>query len=380
MSVIGVTGTDGKSSTVLLAAEMLRAHGLRVAHYSSISTHDGIVEVPNERKMTMPGRMALHRFLKQARNNGVTHAVIEVTSEGIKQNRHRLIGFSVLSLTNITPEHIESHGGFSKYRAAKLSLFKFLQKDGTVLVPEELTDEVASYARNVRTVGTNSDSVVRISDIRTTLSSTSLVLIKGDDRAEINSSLGGPFVWKNVLLAAGIVSSYEIPLATIKRAVESVRLIPGRFEIIHTRPLVIVDYAHTIAALETLLPFVKAHATGKLIHVFGAAGGGRDTYKRPRIAKLSEASADISIVTEENPFDENPDDITADIITGFTPSHTVYAISKREEAVDMALSLAGADDVVLLTAKGSETRISTGRGSFRPYNERTYIRCHFETS
>jgi UDP-N-acetylmuramoyl-L-alanyl-D-glutamate--2,6-diaminopimelate ligase len=143
----------------------------------------------------------------------------------------------------------------------------------------------------------------------------------------------------------------------------------------HKNPYIIVDYAHTVAALEELLPFIRNHITGKIVHVFGAAGGGRDTYKRPILAKLSEQFTDCSIVTEENPWDEPPDTIENDILGGFTDStHNVEVIRIREHAVRRAFALVKSDGCILFTAKGAETVIAGARGERRPYNERDFVR------
>jgi len=382
LRVIGITGTDGKSSTVLLTAAILRAQGYRVVHYSSISTHDGEIEMPNTRKMTMPGRMELHRFLAMSAKKGATHAVVEVTSEGIRQNRHRMVGFAAVAVTNITPEHIESHGSFARYRRAKLSLFRHVRAGGAIVLPEHLAEELSPLkgAGKVFVVGTDASSFVQEADAAGDMHGSTVRIIRGQEEVRIESKLGGPFAVSNMLMATGIASVFGVPLGVVKTAIEGVSIIPGRFEVLSRHPLVIVDYAHTLKALGELLPFVRAHSNGRLIHVFGAAGGGRDRYKRPLLAKISGENADVSIISEENPFDEDPKQITSDILAGFSDTHDVRVVPVREEAAALALTLAGKGDTVLLTAKGSETRIAGVHGSFRPYNERTYVRCLLGTS
>lgn len=386
IKVIGITGTDGKSSSVLLTAAMLRSEGHKVAHFSSISFHDGVVEQINQSKMTTPGHMELQKFLSLAVKNGCTFAVLEITSQGILQHRHRHIGFSLVGITNITPEHIEAHGGFENYRNTKLSLINSLKKENFGLVIDKGTyDEVSQFIPNktvIATTGINREDVELQSHlVSEDISGISLQIKYQNKIILIKTKLAGPFVAHNISFASRIATIYGVSLDSIKRAVELFEVIPGRFEIINKHPLVIVDYAHTINALKIILPFVQKSTKGKLIHVFGAAGGGRDSYKRPLIAKLSEEYTDVSILTEENSFDEPIEFIIQDITQGFSNGHQIHKVYKREKAVELGLSLLSSpDDTLLLTAKGSETVIMGPRRTKRLYNERTYTKCLFETS
>ncbi len=386
LEVIGITGTDGKSSSVVLTAAMLRAAGHRVAHFSSISFHDGLSESSNSAKMTTPGRMRLHAFLRTARENGCSYAVIEVTSQGILQHRHRLIGFSLIGITNITPEHIEAHGGFEPYTRAKLSLVRAFRAKNRGLVIDATTydrvRELIPRGIQIHAVhrGARDRSHVAMEVTETSPFNSAFVLRHGEKEASVQSRLGGPFVLDNILFAATIASLVGVSLADIRDAVQSFACIPGRFEIVSEKPLVIVDYAHTLNALGILLPYVRRYTHGKLVHVFGAAGGGRDRYKRPLIARLSEDNADTSILTEENSFDEPVEAILADIKNGFTDMSGVHEYPHREDAVAFAKRLLRSpDDTLLLTAKGSEEVIAGPQGSRRPYTERIYTRCLFET-
>lgn len=358
--LVGITGTDGKSSSVILLAAMLRAGGHKVAHFSSVSFHNGDEEFPNDMKMTTPGYMQLHRFLADAVRRGCTHAVLEITSQGILQHRHRGLSFSLAGITNITPEHIEAHGGFEKYRDAKLSLLAALKRDSLGLLISEDT-----YA-----------------EMKTLLPLGIPIHIARHESLEdgVGDAPPGPFASMNTAFAAHAAMLLGVSPSAVTKGAQAVGVIPGRFEIVSTVPLVIVDYAHTLNALGIVLPYVRKNTKGKLIHVFGAAGGGRDSYKRPLLAKLSEEYADISILTEENSFDEPVGDIISDIKKGFSETHPVEVFTQREEAVRRGLSLSGPDDTLLLTAKGSESVIAGPEGTKRPYTERTYIRCLLETS
>jgi UDP-N-acetylmuramoyl-L-alanyl-D-glutamate--2,6-diaminopimelate ligase len=384
--VIGITGTDGKSSSVLLTAAMLRAGGYKVAHFSSISFHDGVTEQINQSKMTTPGHMDLQKFLSEAIENGCTFAVLEITSQGILQHRHRRIGFSLVGITNITPEHIEAHGGFENYRNTKLSLINSLKKENLGLVIDKQTyDEMSQFISNeitITTIGIDRQDIdLHCHVVRESIDGISLEMKYQNKIVCIKTKLAGPFIAHNISFASRIATVCGVSLDAIRKAIELFEVIPGRFEIINKLPLVIVDYAHTINALEILLPYVRKHTKGKLVHVFGAAGGGRDSYKRPLIAKLSERNANVSILTEENSFDEPTELIIQDIVHGFSPKHQIHLFYKREQAVELGLSLLNSpDDTLLLTAKGSETVIMGPDRTKRPYNERAYIKCQIETS
>jgi len=348
LTIVAVTGTDGRSSTVLLSAHLLRSLGFTVAHYSSISYHDGLMELPNNTKMTTPGKARLHRFLAQAYYNGATHAVVEITSEGILQHRHRGIQFDVVAFTNITPEHIERHGSFEAYLDAKLSLMKARKRKGVVVCNVADATLQAVYSRFVQ------DVAVPVA-----------VPLTGVEGADI-------FRTRNDFFARAIIEDgLGIPVGEATTALCN---IPGRFEIFRGSTTVIVDYAHTLAAVELSLKQARQLTNGRVIHVFGAAGGGRDRYKRPLLAKLSEKYSDVHIITEENSFDEPVEQIMNEIGSGFSQFTTVYRFSKREDAVKYALSLARPEDMVLCTAKGSEMVIAGPKRMMRPYNEREFVK------
>jgi UDP-N-acetylmuramoyl-L-alanyl-D-glutamate--2,6-diaminopimelate ligase len=382
MCVIGITGTDGKSSSVVLTAAMLRAAGHKVAHFSSVSFHDGTAERPNNSKMTTPGHMGLHRFLRDAYRSGCSHAVLEITSQGIAQHRHRLIGFTLVGITTITPEHIEAHGGFAEYRAAKLSLLDSLlpQNLGVVVGEATLRDIQGMIPKHIVVRAAGSSGLFAAKVVRESPDGCTLSLSHGTESAEVASTLGGPFAPHNIVFAASLAERLGVSLGAMRAGIESQSAIPGRFEVVARKPRVIVDYAHTLHALSVLLPYVRKETTGKIVHIFGAAGGGRDRYKRPLLAKLSEAYADVHILTEENSFDEPVEDIIAEIRSGFSSHADVKVVPKREEAVRLGFSLLGPDDTLLLTAKGSETVIAGPRRSMRPYNERAYAQCLSEES
>lgn len=375
LTIIGVTGTDGKSSTVTMVAHILRTSGFRTAHFSSVSHDDGSGVEENTMKMTTPGRGYLQEFLSRAKKNGCTHAVLEITSEGIRQHRHRYIPFHILVFTTLTPEHIERHGSFDDYAKTKISLLDFLQRDGVCLVHDgdENLLHMFQTRPHVSVGATEKHSQYHSVLIQNDWTHSVADITARGNVTRLSLSLGGPFVVQNALMAIAVSVELGIPSTQAVHALSLLRSIPGRCEVLSSSPLVVVDYAHTVSAVEQMLGYARKHTKGKIIHVFGAAGGGRDRWKRPLLAKFSQTHADISILTEENPFDEDPQTIFRDIRSGFSSEDSVFEESTREEAVKRGLSLLGPDDTLLLMAKGSETVIAGPRKSMRGYNERQFV-------
>lgn len=350
LCIIGVTGTDGKSSTVMYTARLLRKGGVKTAHYSSVTISDGDAETVNSKKMTTPGRAGLYKFLSEARQNDCTHAVIEVTSEGIQQWRVFGISFDILVYTNITPEHIERHGSFERYRDTKLSLLRQLRaKTHWTSTGRGMVFWSAQEKELAKTLGTcpkyfpvNPEKVISDS----------------------------PFVALNYSLSLAVAKA-----CGVEAVLESEELqIPGRFEFFRGSPSVVVDYAHTPNALEMCLSAARQITAAKIIHVFGAAGGGRDTWKRPILARISEKYTDIHILTEENSFEEDTGSILADIKKGFSSLDPVYIVPDRRQAIRLAFELANPGDLIVTTAKGSETVIAGKNHIHHPYNEREFVK------
>lgn len=377
LRVIGITGTDGKSSTVILTARLLQAAGYKVGFFSSIAYHDGLTERPNTFKMTMPGRLFLQRFLHTLVGNGCDIAILEVTSEGIKQKRHSFIRFDTVVCTNVTPEHIEAHGGFEAYLKAKQELFRHRPK--TIIVNADDANAAGLTAlpaeRHV-TYGFNTQADVHGKILTQDLFQTTFEVSMGRKTpTTITLNLGGPFIAYNALAAITVAQSFGVDLASMTSILASIPTIPGRFEIVSHSPLVIVDYAHTVAALERLLPFLRAQWPHEIIHIFGAAGGGRDAWKRPVLAHLSEEWTDRHILTEENSFDEPTKHILDAIRAGFESTENVQVIPKRRNAVKRALKLAQSDSMILFTGKGCETAIAGPHGTREPYSEVETVTC-----
>lgn len=324
--------------------------------------------------MTMPGGFFLQSFLRRLVDNGCDIAVLEVTSEGIKQQRHRCIDFSVAVCTNLQPEHLESHGAFRHYKNAKSQIFRRAKMIVINGDDAEAREFLSFPAERTVTYGFRRTDV----DVQGAVSNVgfdhqTLHVVSNNKDFTVTLPLGGPFAAANALAAVAVATCFEVDAQTIASVLEHLPTVPGRFEIVSRTPFVIVDYAHTIAAVEKLLSFLRSSWKGKIVHVFGAAGGGRDRWKRPRLAELSETNTDVSILTEENPFDEEPNHIVKDIFQGFRDPTRVKIFPRREDAVRAALDLADEKTLCIFASKGCETVIAGPLGRKRPYNERQAI-------
>jgi len=354
--VIGVTGTSGKSTVVELCADIFQeafqqsqGKQFKVASLSSIKFKIGDKEWENKLKMTMPGRMKIQRFLRQAVKADCKYAILEVTSEGIKQFRHKFIDFDVAVLTNLSPEHIEAHGGFEKYREAKAKLFQQTKKIHII----NLDDANAEYFWKIpaeKKIG------YRIDDTKILPS---------------NLNLLGKFNLYNAITASKIAMSQGISLETCKRALEKVKGIPGRMEIVIKKQFtVIIDYAHTPQSLKKVYEILRNSKfqipNSKMICVLGACGGGRDKWKRPVLGKIAAQYCQEIIVTNEDPYDEDP----MEIIEQVAGDTNAKKILDRKQAIGQALKLARPGDIVIITGKGSEPWICVKGGKKIPWSDR----------
>ncbi|MDO8470128.1 MAG: UDP-N-acetylmuramyl-tripeptide synthetase [bacterium] len=371
--VVGVTGTKGKSTVLELIRAMLLADHRRPALLSTVHRIIADETGANPYGNTMPGRGRLQHFLRDAAAAGATHALIEVSSEGIRQHRHRFIDWDVAVFNNLSPEHVESHGSFEAYRGAKLDFFRSL----------------ASSAKRVRRFAVNADdaNVRHFEDVARSVPGHAVTRFSPADlsaavrsAAEANVWLAAPFNMQNVAAAAAVAEALGAPEAAIVAALQSFRGLAGRFERVQTEPFqVIVDYAHTPDSFLAIYGAVRSLlAPGtRLIGVFGSAAGGRDAWKRPVMGKIAAEACDVVVLTNEDPFDEVPERILDAIARGFLDASPrrlredqTFRILDRRMAIRKAFHLARPGDAVVLTGKGSETVIRIANGETVPWNER----------
>ena len=366
LKVIAVTGTNGKSTTVELISKVLEQAGYQTAFLSSIKLKIKDKEQENMFKMTMPGRFEIHKFLRQALSAQCQYVVLEVSSEGIKQHRHCFIRFEAAVFTNLTPEHIESHGGFENYRKAKGKLFQAAKKIHIINIDDENAQYFLSFP---------ADQKYRYG------------MLKGDINNkdfDLKLQLIGDFNIYNALAAIALGKSQGISLKTAKNAVEKIKIIPGRMEEVISEPFkVLIDYAVTPDALERLYKSVKTiYRPQRIIAVFGSCGGGRDKWRRPALAQIAAKYCQKIIITNEDPYDEDPNQILSDIKAGLLktcfPLNDFYEILDRRQAIRKALLLAEKNDLIVITGKGSELWICLAKGKKIPWKDKKIVLEEFQ--
>lgn len=363
---MGVTGTKGKSTVVELISAILEGAGKKTAFISSAGIKIGSEINKNMTGMTMPGRFFIQRFLKQAVKKGCEYALIEVSSEGISQYRDRFIDFDAAIVTNLEPEHIDSHGSFEKYRACKLKFFEdvgwYSRKQNKKFF---INRDAKDYGYFVKAAGVNNK----------------IILYDKKDLENLNLTpkLPGDFNLENIAASVAFAKALNLDWQSVKNTINNFSGVPGRMEFIQREPFsVIIDYAHTPDSLnkvyETLLR--QKNKQNKLICVLGAAGGGRDEWKRPVMGEIAAKSCDKIILTDEDPFDDSPREIIGQIAAGiknYKPDKKYEIIMDRREAIKSAIEAAGKGDTVIITGKGSEPFMRLANGKKILWNEREIV-------
>jgi UDP-N-acetylmuramoyl-L-alanyl-D-glutamate--2,6-diaminopimelate ligase len=435
--VIGVTGTTGKTTVTYLIAKMLESAGYKTGYTSTAMFSDGAKEWLNDKKMTMPGRFFTQKILRDMVKNNCRYAIVETTSEGIRQFRHRFINYDVLVFTGLYPEHIESHGSFENYKQAKGELFahlkkcphKYLDQDKKICYGLKGFKKV-SLDKIKKTIIVNGDDEYAdyfldfVSDEKYQIHLTPPAGVpllphpspllnrrggefRGEEEAQggiinfiadkvevrseglsfeieknkINLQILGGFNVMNALLAVGVGRSQGLDWPVIKSGLESITGIPGRLERINAGQnfMVIVDYAFEPNAVAKLYETIKFIPHGKIIHVLGSCGGGRDVSRRPLLGNLAGQNADYVIVTDEDPYDDDPRLIIDQVAMGAENAgkkldENLFKIMDRRLAIKKALSLAEVGDIVLITGKGSEQFICVAKGEKIAWDDREVVK------
>ncbi len=356
LTVVGITGTKGKSTTLELLSGMFEEAGVRTALLSSVYVKVGADRKRNLTGNSMPGRGFIQRFLRSAVRAGCRFALVEVTSQGVLQHRHRFITFDAAGITNLAPEHIEAHGSFEAYRDAKLAFFRAVARSSRAprLFVREDDDAVSPFAAVAPGITT-----------RFALEET---LMPPGALGEVNA--------ENAALAAAIARWFGVPEEAIGSALRKFRGLPGRMEFVQKEPFgVVVDYAHTPDSLTKLYAALRKDYSG-LVCVLGSAGGGRDKWKRSAMGTVAATHCRFAVLTDEDPYDEDPAAIIDDVERGFKDrSFSAYEkVLDRRAAIRRALACARPGEAVVLTGKGSETGIHRARGVIDPWSETEEVR------
>lgn len=384
IKVIGVTGTNGKTTVCNLVAEILEEAGYKVGLSTTINYKIGKNKWVNNSKMTTSGPFQLQKLLSDMVKEKCEYAIIETTSHAIKQYRNWGIKYQVAVLTNVTHDHLDYHESFAEYKDTKVKLFashpkaSIINRDDNSYISFAKCPADKIYLYSIKE---KADIVAR--KIFLNSKGSTFNLITHDGQITINLKLPGEFNIYNALAAAGVALSQGINLDTIKSSLEKVKGIPGRMERIECGQdfTVIVDFAHTPDGLQKVFETVGNFAKGKIIHVGGATGN-RDKTKRPILGALSGKYSDVTIVTNEDPYTEDPWKIIEEVAQGVPrgadkenkkiPGKNFFKISDRKEAIKMALNSAKKDDVVLITGKGAEEVMAQG-DKLVPYSDKKVV-------
>ncbi|UCD58746.1 MAG: UDP-N-acetylmuramoyl-L-alanyl-D-glutamate--2,6-diaminopimelate ligase, partial [Candidatus Hydrogenedentota bacterium] len=365
LDVVGITGTNGKSSTLYLIRSVLDAAGLPSSGIGTISySVGGITEKAHN---TTPGPVELSSALRRAVDAGHRHFIMEVSSHALHQYRVEALQFKVAVFTNLSLDHLDYHQSLHEYFSAKRHLFELLSNGNkgryaVICADDARSEEIAAATTASKiTFGITKQADICARNPEITPSRTSFDVTTPNGDFSLRLKLLGLHSVYNALAAAGACIALGIDIPTVKSGLEALELVPGRFErICKGQPFeVIVDYAHSPEAVRLVLESARSICKGKLILVFGA-GGDRDRKKRPEMGKLAASLADFTIVTSDNPRSEDPYRIALDIEIGFQkkgkergPHYLV--ILDRREAIEEALATAEAGDVVIIAGKGHET-------------------------
>jgi UDP-N-acetylmuramoyl-L-alanyl-D-glutamate--2,6-diaminopimelate ligase len=371
LGVIGVTGTDGKTTTSYLIDAMLRSNGIRTGLVGTISVRIGESVVEHDTRQTTPESLEVQRLLADMRSASVQWAVLEATSHALALYRLNDCPFDIGVITNVTREHLDFHGTVEAYRQAKAGLIRRVEAGNDRPYPRSiianLDDEGARSIAATSSIpvtwfsASDPNAQLYASQVEVHSEGTRFLLGAGDTSVQINLKLIGGYNVFNALAAAGAGIALGLSVDEVRHGLEALPHVPGRMQrVVAGQPFgVIVDYAHSPASLEATIRLVRKVTTGKVIVVSGSAGE-RDTGKRPVQGRISAELAEFSIFTSEDPRFEDPDLIIQEIAAGAeqigaTEGSDYVVIENRREAIDKAIDMARPGDTVLLAGKGHET-------------------------
>lgn len=373
LRLVGVTGTNGKTTTVGMLRHLLDEPSAPAASIGTLGILLGSAGTAMDGGggLTTPGPVELQRVLRHLHDAGIRTVAMETSSHALHQRRVEGLAFEAAVFTNLTRDHLDYHVSMDAYLAAKALLVGLLAPNGAAVVnaDDPAWSALPAAPRTVR-FGLERAADVTAADVRYSPRGSRWTLVAGKTRHPVILPLIGDFNIANALAAAAAAWALGVPAEVVASRLSGMPQVPGRLEILHERPTVLRDYAHTPDALQRALAAIRPFTAGALIVAFGC-GGDRDRGKRPEMGRIAEAGADRVIVTSDNPRTEDPQRILDDIEAGMTRPHE--RIEDRREAIARAIALAGADDVILLAGKGHETYQIRGTVK-HPFDERAIVR------
>jgi UDP-N-acetylmuramoyl-L-alanyl-D-glutamate--2,6-diaminopimelate ligase len=372
LHVVAVTGTNGKTSTVQLLAQALQHAGHRAATIGTLGA--GLHGAIRAGERTTPDAIAVHGLLAEFRDDGASHAAMEVSSHALDQGRVNAVAFELAVFTNLTRDHLDYHGTMAAYGAAKQRLFSWPGLGAAIINVDDAFGRtlVATLAADVRCLRygvEHDDADVVARNVQTSASGLDFRLVTPWGEGDVGTRLLGRFNVSNVLAVAACLGRLGFSFTAIRDALATLDPVAGRMNRLGgngAQPLVVVDYAHTPDALEQALTSLRAHCAGRLLCVFGC-GGERDVGKRPQMGAIAESLADFLIVTDDNPRGEDGDRIVEQIAAGLQVPQRAMVERDRAAAISLAITSARPGDVVLIAGKGHE-----------PYQEVAGMRLPFD--
>ncbi len=391
LRLIGVTGTNGKTSITYLVESILAAAGMRTGLIGTVEIRYAGERIPAVN--TTPESLDLQRTLRAMANENIEAVVMEVSSHGLELGRVSGCLFGVGAFTNLTQDHLDFHGDMAAYRDSKMRLFRdHMTADGCAVInvddPSGEAFVAAARARGSRVLrcsrDASSDAEIRLAFADVSIEGSRVRIARPDDEIELSLPLIGDFNLENLMVAVGIATAADVPVEAIVAGAAACPQVPGRMERVRVvgleHPTVIVDYAHTPDAVDKLLRAVRPLGRGRMLTVFGC-GGDRDRAKRPLMANAVAENSDLAIATSDNPRTEDPMQILVDVEAGlsgltrvdgdaFGRENGQYAvIPDRREAIRRAIALARPEDAVVIAGKGHEDYQIIGREKF-PFDDR----------
>jgi UDP-N-acetylmuramoyl-L-alanyl-D-glutamate--2,6-diaminopimelate ligase len=372
LELMAVTGTNGKTTVSHLVRHILCNVGLRCEVIGTLgATLDGAVR---DTGYTLPPASILQPLLEEMRTAGVTHVTLEATSQGLVMDRLAGTSIAVAGMINLSRDHLDFHHDWRAYIEAKATLFRQYAQKACFNVDDPLSarlyDEFRGPKLSVSTTGNNAEVALR--QLRTSPSGTVVIAAHGGESLEFELPLVGRHNVENAGVALGMSLIAGISFADGAEALQSAKPPGGRLERVGRNPAVLVDYAHTPAALERVLTELRQRVDGRLICVFGA-GGRRDRGKRPLMGRIVSRSADVALVTSDNPRDEAPSMIIEEILAGADGQAEVWIEPDRRKAIRRAVEQARHADTVLVAGRGHEAYQEVG-GARRPFNDAAICR------
>ena len=354
--MIGVTGTNGKTSTTWLLKQVIqKVKQTRVGLVGTMENHIGDLVLPTER--TTPESIELQELFAQMRSAGCKYAVMEVSSHSLVLDRVAGIHFAVAAFTNLTEDHLDFHKTMEDYCDAKAILFSRCDK-AVVNADDAWAQRITQNCRaDVLTTSSKGAGKLMAENVRLNADSVAFTAVYGDQRVKISVPIPGKFTVYNVLSVLGIALQLGISLEEAAAVLRDVAGVKGRVEVVPTPGkdyTVLIDYAHTPDGLENVLSSVRGFCKGRLIAVFGC-GGDRDPIKRPIMGGIGVKIADLAVITSDNPRTEDPNAILADIVKGVGEAKNYTVIENRPSAIRYAMDIAQKDDIIVLAGKGHET-------------------------